>query len=636
MLLAIREKAQGWIAWLIVILITIPFALWGIQSYLGVGEEPVVAAVDGTEITQRDLEQVVRRMRDRLRAQFGAAYRPELFPDEALRKQALEQLINDRVLRQAIQHWNLRMGDDQVRQYIQSIPVFQVNGRFSVENYRAALRNQGLTERAFEEGVRQDLVMEQVQQGIRASALATDREVNELVRLRDQQRETAWLVISGKKLVADYTPTDEALQDYYEEHKTQWRLPERVKVEYLLIDPEVVGKGIEVTEEALRAYWQEHKNEFRVPEERKVRHILVAVPEGADDTQVEAARARAEEIRQRLEGGEAFEDLAKALSDDPGSKERGGDLGWITPGIMVKPFETVAYALDKGQISKPVRTRFGFHILQVTDIKGGGNEDFEALRDQVETAYRAHQAEQQLFDKAEKLADLTYENPDTLEIAAEELGLTIEQSDWFDRQGGQGPLASPKVSAAAFSEDVLQEGHNSELIELGEDRVLVLRVVEHEEARIPPFDEVKEKVAKALTRDKAAELAKEKGESLVAALREGKATLAESAQKEGWLLEEARFIGRHASGVPVSVTKAAFEVPRPDKEKPSITGAELPGGDYAVLVVSQVKDGDPAALDEKAREMEKRQLAMRKGAAQFALFSKFLREKAKVEVEEAP
>ncbi|RTZ72918.1 MAG: peptidylprolyl isomerase [Gammaproteobacteria bacterium] len=632
MLLAIREKAQGWFAWLIVAFITIPFALWGIQSYLGVGEEPVVASVDGTDITQREVEQQVRQMRERLRTQLGKSYRPELFSDEMLRKQVVEQLVNEAVLRETVKAWNLRVSDDFVRRYIRSIPYFQTNGKFNVEAYNIAVRNQGMTQRSFEESVRMDLVMEQLQRGIIASALATDREVNDLVRLRDQQREVAWLVVSGKKLLEGYTPTEEELKAYYEAHKEQWLIPERVKVEYLLLDPEVVGSAIEVTEEKLREYWRQHQDEFQAPEERRVRHILIAAPEGADAETEAEAKARVEDIYERLQKGEKFEELAKALSEDPGSKEQGGDLGWISPGIMAKAFEEAAYALQKGEISKPVRTPFGFHVLQVVDIKSGGEGGFEAMRDRVEAAYRRQQAEQLLFDKAEKLADLTYENPDSLEVAAEELGLKVQQSDWFDRNGGIGPLASPKVVGAAFSEDVLQEGHNSELIELDEDRVLVLRVVEHEAEQIPPFEQVKEKVTQALKREKASELARKEGEALVAAVNSGDASLEKLAQEKGWKYIEPAFLGRQATQVPAAVVKKAFELPRPDAGKASVAGTDLGAGDYAVLVVQAVKDGDPASLDEAARKREMEQLASRKGNAQFNLMGRFLREKADVEI----
>ncbi|HIE53866.1 MAG TPA: peptidylprolyl isomerase, partial [Chromatiaceae bacterium] len=435
-----------------------------------------------------------------------------------------------------------------------------------------------------------------------------------------QHREVAWLLISGNKLLADYEPSDDELRSYYDQHKEQWLIPERVKVEYILIDPDVVGSSVEVDEEGLREYWRQHQDEFRPPEERKVRHILIAVAEGVDEETESAARARAEDIYKRLKAGEKFEQLARELSEDPGSNEQGGDLGWISPGVMPKAFEEVAYALKKGQISEPVRTPFGYHVLQVEEIKLGGEGSFESLREQIETAYRRQQAEQMLFDKAERLADLTYENPDTLSIAAEELGLEIRQSGWFDRNGGEGPLASAKVTGAAFSEDVLIEGHNSELIELDEDRVLVLRVVEHEAEQVPDFDKVAEQVATALRREKAAQLARKRGEEILASLGGGTGTsLKQIADSEGWQYQPPTLLGRDATQAPGVVVKKAFGLPRPEAGKPSMAGVAVGVADYAVLVVSAVRDGDPENLDEEARKNEMTRMASRKGRAQFNL-----------------
>ena len=464
------------------------------------------------------------------------------------------------------------------------------------------------------------------------AALATDRELNELIRLRDQQREVSWLVVSGNKLLEDYAPSEEELKQYYEQHKEQWLIPERVKVEYILLGPDVVAKSVEVTDEGLKEYWRQHQAEFHAPEERRVRHILISAPEGADAETEEAARARAQDVYRRLQAGEKFEELARELSQDPGSREQGGDLGWISHGIMAKAFEDAAFALKKGEISHPVRTPFGYHIIEVTEVKSGGEGDFESMRKQVETAYRRHQAEQLLFDKAEKLADLTYENPDELAGAAEELGLKVEESDWFDRNGGKGPLASPKVVGAAFSEDVLQERHNSELIELDDDQVLVLRVVDHEAEQIPAYEQVKEKVAQALRRTKAAELARERGEGIEKAISSGASTLEQMAGKGGWKLMKPRMLGRQATQAPAEVVKKAFGLRRPEAGKPSAAGTALTGGDYAVLVVTAVKDGDPGKLDEAQRKREREQLAQRKGTAQFNLLGRYLREHADVEI----
>ncbi len=631
MLLEIREKAQGWFAWIIVILITIPFALWGIQSYLGVGKEPVVASVNGDEITQRQVDEEARHLREQLRQRLGKAYRPEMFTDKALRKEVVEQLIEKVLLRQTAREWKLRVGDDQLRQYIRSLPYFQKNGRFDIQAYNIAVRNQGMSQRGFEESVRQDLVMDQLKRGVAVSAIATDNEINEWLRLRDQRRKVAWLRVSGSKLVGDYKPSDEEIKSYYEEHKKRWLIPERVKVAYILLDPETVSAGVKVTEEALRDYWREHQGEFKVPEERRVRHILVAVPQNADDEAVAKARNKAEAFYKRLKKGESFEKLAREASDDPGSKEKGGDLGWISPGIMPEAFEKAAYALKKGEISQPVRTPFGFHIILVDGIRNGGKGDFEKLRGQIEAAYRRQQAEREIFDKSEKLADLTYENPDELTTAAEALGVKVRESDWFDRRGGKGPLASPKVVAAAFSEDVLGEGHNSELIELDEDRVLVLRVVDHEEERIPPLDKIKSQVRQAVVRAKAAELAAREGEKLANRVESGETTLEKIAKEKGWKFGQTDFIGRNDTHLPPEVVAKAFHLPRPADGKPSVAAVSLAMGDEAVLVVSAVKDGDPGKLGDKERKQVAQALAGRKGAAQFRLLVRYLKSKAKIE-----
>lgn len=632
MLLAIREKAQGWVAWLIVGFISIPFALWGIQSYLGVSSDPVVVSVEGSEINERQVEQQVREFRGRLREQLGKAYRPELFDDKLLRRQVIEQMINDQVLVETADDWNLRISDDFVRQYIQSIPYFQSNGTFNVQAYNIAVRNQGLTQRGFEESVRQDLVMQQLRNGISGTAIATDFELNETIRLRDQEREISYLRIAGEKLAGNYLPSDEELQSYYEANVQTYMVPERVKVEYILLSPDVVGAAIEVTEEKLRDYYEQHKDEFQAPEERRVRHILIEAAETADEITVESAKAKIEDIAKRLESGESFESLAKEFSDDPGSKEQGGDVGWISPGLMAKAFEEAAYQLEAGKLSEPVRTPFGFHLLEVTEIKSGGEGGFEALRDEVETAYRHNQAEQLLFDKAEKLADLSYETPDSLIPAADALQLEPVQSDWFDRQGGKGVLASAKVVAAAFSEDVLLESNNSELIELEDDQLLVLRVIEHEAEHPQAFSAVKEQIIAALKRDKASELAKIKGEESLQAIRAGDVTMAQLAQGQGWQLEPTAGIKRNSTTLPAVVRDAAFALMHPESGKPSLDGVALGNGDYALLKVSKIVDGDPSQLDDTARKAAQERLSRTRGEAQFNLMARYLREHADVEI----
>jgi peptidyl-prolyl cis-trans isomerase D len=638
MLLAIREKSQGWFAYAIVIFIAIPFALWGIQSYLGGGTDPVAATVNGEEITQRDLEQQVGEYRDNMRSRLGASYRPELFDDAVLRQQVTERMINDQVLQAAAEDWNLRVSDDLVRLYIQSIPAFQSNNHFDMNTYNVTLRNQGMSQAMFEQRVRQQLVMDQFRNGISNSAFTTQHQLTGLARLRDQQRELNYFVVAADRLGKDVETTEEELKQFYQSNSSRYMVPERVKVEYLLLDPEVVGAQIQVTDDKLRAYYQDHADEFQVPEERKVRHILISVTETADESVVKTAEDKASSLYQRLTDGESFDALAKEFSDDPGSAEQGGDVGWITRGLMAEAFEDKAFSLEAGTLSEPVRTPFGFHLIEVSEIKSGGAGGFESLKDEIDAAYRRAEAEQLFFDQAERLADLSYETPDSLAVAAESLGLEILESDWFDRSGATGDLASPKVAGAAFSEDVLVESNNSEMIEVDQDKVVVLRVLEHEEEHIRPYEEVQEQVKQGLKTQKSTVLAKTEGERLVGQLNAGETSLQDAAASGEWALVESGMVKRNDTTAAAEVVRKAFSLQSPEADKSSFAVvAVASAGDYAVLAVSKVVDGEVAEdTEDTAQKALVNRMNGQLGNTQLSALGRYLRSQAKVELAPPP
>ena len=631
MLLAIREKAQGWFAWLIVAFISIPFALWGIQSYLGVEANPAAAKVNGEEISQRRLEQQVREVRDNLRNRLGASYRPELFNDAMLREQALDQMINTQVLSETAEQWKMRAGDDFVRAYIRTIPAFQNNGRFDVSAYNIAVRNQGLSQRGFEESLRKDLIMSQMRNGIQESAFYTNKEADTLIRLRDQEREISYFTIPAESFGADINVQDDELQQYYERNSAKYMVPERVKVEYLLLDPDVLSASIEVNDMLLRDYYEQHKDEFQVPEEREVRHILVAVTETAEQSDIDAAQEKAENLLERINSGESFADLAKEFSDDPGSAEQGGNVGLISRGMMAKSFEDRAYELEIGQVSEPVKTPFGFHLIEVLAISAGGEGGFDKLYQEIRQAYTRAEGEKLFFDHAERLADLSYENPDSLVPAAESLELQVSESDWFNRMGAPGELASPKVAAAAFSEDVLNEGNNSELIELEQDKVIVLRVIEHEAEQVQALEQVRDQVSEALVAEKSGELARAEGERLVDAISKGEMTLQAAAESGNWTLAPEKMIKRRDTATPAEVVREVFSMTLP-ADQTAYAGTAASNGDYIVLALSEIKDGDPTGLDEAGLEPLLQQLGSRDGNAQFNQMTGYLRSQAKVEI----
>lgn len=631
MLQSIRDKAQGWIAWAIVVLISIPFALWGIQEYLGVGSEPIVAQVDGQDITERELDRQARDFRENLRVSMGAAYNPNLISEETLRAQVRDRMIDERVLLNAAVHWGLRVSDEQVAAAIQSIGAFNRDGRFDYDLYDTVLRNRGMSRPSFENGMRQEMVMNQVQAAVYGSTLVTQRELSEAARLEHQQRRFAYLLIPSEPFEANVAVDDAALQAYYEQQREQFLIPERVSTQYLLLDAARLAQQGVVDEAAVRAYFEQHAAEFRTPEERRVRHILIGIPSGADEALAEAALAKAQALRGRVAAGEDFAAVAREASEDTGSAENGGDLGWIEPGMMVEAFESAAYSLGTGVLSEPVRSQFGYHLIEVMEVRGSGAGDFEQLAEKVEVAYRRHQAENQFYDYAERLADLTYQNPGSLAPAAEALGLEVQTTELFARSQPPAPLDSPKAVDAAFSPDVLVQGNNSEVIELAPDRVLVLRVLAHEPEHLRPLDEVRDEVVERYRRSQAADAAAAAG---AAALQElgAEGSLRVLAESRGWKLEEVDFTSRDANLlVPSAVLQQAFALPPPTDGGISRGGVRLDSG-YALVEVSAVRYGDLASLDATRRDAVENQLRNARGRFDFDRLLVGLRAAADVEL----
>lgn len=632
MLQAIREKAQGWIAWAIVILISVPFALWGIQEYLGVGSEPIVAVVEGQELTQRMLDQRTQSFREDLRISLGDNYRADLFDDGTLKKQVLGSMVQELVLVENAEDWNLRTGDIQARGFIASIPAFQRDGRFDQQAYETAVRNRGMSRAGFEQDVRQDLILGQLRSGVRDTVFVTETDLDTRARLIDEVRTLIYTWVPSERYLDQVVVTPDELKSYYEANLDRYRTPERVKLAYVQLDAATLSGFIEVTEESLKQYFEDHRTEFVAPEARSMRHILVTVPAGASDEDVQKAEEEASTLLAQIRDGADFASLAKEHSDDPGSAGNGGDLGWVERGLMVPPFEEAAFALDKGEVSELVRTDFGYHIIEVVDIRGGSQAGFAELRDQVEAAYRKFEAETLYFDYAERLAESAYENAASLTPAAEALGLQVHATDWITRSSPLPEvLNSPKVINAAFSDDVLIEGHNSELVEVGNQQAVVVRVAEHEPAGVTSFEDSLASLEQDYRKEKASDAAAQAGADVLAELEAGRVTIEQAASDNGWPLERAQ-VSREQQGVPAEVLAKAYDVRPPQQGKSSYTGVVSAEGDYFVIAVTSVKVGDLASLPETQKAMMVQQATAQTANAQLQSFTESLRDRADIEL----
>ena len=616
MLQSIRERAQGWIAWAIVILISIPFALWGIQSYLGVGGEPVAATVNGAEITQRELDRRYQETRMRLREQLGDAYRPELFDERAMRAQVLDQMIQERLVLQVSHDMGLRASDQELRTAIMSNPAFQKDGRFDRATYDRMLELQGTFGTQFEEGLRQRLMGTQLQRAVAASAFVTDAELAEAVRIDRQQRELTFVRLPKVDFRAEAPPAEADIEAYYEAHRDRYQAPERVKLSYLVLDAKEIDADQAADEEELRRRYEEEIERFRQPEQRGARHILITLEADADERAAAEAKARIGEIRDRVLAVEDFAELARELSEDPGSAAQGGDLGLFGQGLMDPAFEQAAFELGEGEISDPVRSQFGYHLIEVTEVQPGSLKPFEEVREQLAQESSKSSAEGLYYDWAERLANLTYENPDSLEPAAEALGIPLQTSDWIERGGGEGLLASPRVLAAAFSDEVVKDGLNSELIEPERDvlQAIVLRVLEHEEAAPLPLDAVRDEVVEALRDERAATAAKAAADGLLARLEAGEELSLVAGEYE---VTEAGLVSRGAGEVPQGIRELAFKLPRPGQGGASFGSLSLADGDAAVVKVARVVDGELASLSQAERQQAQAELEQLLGSSYY-------------------
>lgn len=611
MLQSIRNHIRSWAAWLIIGLIILSFALWGIQDYADGGADATVAKVNGKDIKFDDFQRAYQNERERLRQALGSDF-DTLFQDETkLKQQLLERVIREHLAQQAARDMGLRVSDAELAGYIQGLPEFQDNGRFSRVRYEQILRSVGLTAQGFEALQRDDLLFAQLFAGVRDTVFVSAHQFDAAVRLQHQQREVSYLVIPAGKFKDAVQVDDKAVQEYYAQQRERYITPEQVSIEYVELAGADIAAAVKPDEEALRKQYQEQKAQgaYDSPEQRHARHILISVEANADEAAQAAAKARAADILQRLKRGADFAKLTAEVSQDPISAKQGGDLGWFGRGVMDQAFEEAVFALAPGELSEPVQSALGWHIIKLEQLRPAHSKSFEEVRAGLEQAERQHEAEKQFFEKHETLKNLVFENPDTLNVASQELELPLKASALFGRNGGEGIARQPKVVAAAFSDEVLARGYNSELIEIGANHVLALRVKERKPAAQRPLDEVRAEISERLKLETMQQRARQLGEELQKRLAQGEDAEA-LAKQQGYTWVQAGMIGRADAKLPAPVLRAAFTLP---KTQPAIGGARLDNGDYALVRVASVHEADAAALDAAARLALVREL--RRGAA---------------------
>jgi len=635
MLTAIRERAKGLFAWLIVLAIVVPLVVTGVYSYVSGPQGTEVAIVDGTPISADAVNNAYQQQRQRLQQMFGGQLDPSMFDDRLLRREALERLINETVLRQYVEKHGYRISDATLAEIIYSQEIFHDDGKFSPTQYQTLLKANNLTPRGYEARVRAAEAINQIQAGVQGTDFATKTAISKLLSLQRQEREVAYLTVDADAFRKDTTVSDDEVQAHYKANLNAFQRPEQVRLAYLELGPEQVADQIEIGDDELKARYEQEKARFTEEGHRKVRHILLSLGQSAGQDDVAKAREQLLQWREQIMQGKTdFAALAKQHSQDPGSAQAGGDLGEVRRGDMVAEFEQAAFSLEPGQVSEPVRTQYGLHLIQVTEATPDQIKSFDQVKDALRAELADERAGNLIADLSNRLANLAYEHPDTLEPAAKELGLKIQETDWIGAQGGRsGITANSEVLEAAFSDEVLQSRRNSQPLVLDKNRHVVVRVIDHKPAETKPLEEVAGSVREQLLRQKLAARAKELANQLHERVTKGEA-LDALAQTEGVTVSAPGFVSRNAESVPVQVLQAAFRLQKPVEGQASVGTAELGNGDVAVVKVTAVRDGEAKDGGEQLAERMGDQLqALNAGAAMDA-FIKALREEADVVIRE--
>jgi peptidyl-prolyl cis-trans isomerase D len=577
------------------ILIVPPFALFGIDSYFRQGEEGrEVARVGDYSISQQEFSRALQDRQRALQRMAQGRVDPAMIDNPELRHATLEGLIQRRLLLDGALRAGMTVTDQQLHKVISELPIFHdETGKFSNARYEQFLKSEGQTPVTFEARLRQDLILQQLTYGDAESTFVPRTVAERLVKLAEQKREVSQLTITPDRFAAQVKLEPDAAIKYYEANRSEFEIPERVRLEYIVLSLESQMQQVKVDPAEVEKYYAANRAQFE-KRESQARHILIAVEPGAGPEAKQKARARADDIhRQLTQKPAAFPELAKQFSQDPGSAAKGGDLGFVTRGSMkdVPEFEAALFTLKESEISPPVETKLGFHIIQATEVRGARGKTLEEMRGQIEAELKKQVAARMFAELAEKFNNVVYEQSDSLKPAAELVKTAPRQSGWVTRTRAEEPLLSnPKVLQAVFSEDVLKNKRNTEIIEAGPSTLVAARVIEHKPAEIQPFEAVQSTIEKKLVMREATRLAAEEGKATLELLKSGKDA------NTAWSAPQLISRSEH-KGLPETVVRQAFRV---DASKlPVYAGVENPQGGYVVVKVTRLLDAQEIAPEQR-------------------------------------
>jgi len=615
---------------LLLVLVFPSFVFFGVESYSRFMDSSHDAAkVDGRAITVQEVDNVVRDQSERMRQMLGNNYDPRMFEGAAARQSVLDQLILQRVISDVTAKKYLTASNEQVRQAIQSIPAVAqlrtADDKFDEKAYVQLLAAQGMTPDQLDSRIRFELASQQLGAAVGTTAFVPKSLLDRLIAIRDQQRDVQALTIKPADFTSKVSPDAAALKAYYESHLAAYTTPEQAKVEYVVLSGDALAASQQVSPEELKSYYDSNIQRFRVDEQRRASHILITSPKDAKPADRQAAKEKAQKLLDEVrKHPETFADVAKKNSQDPGSAEKGGDLGFMGRGALVKPFEDAMYALKENQISDLVETDYGYHIIKLTGIKPAQTQPLEAVRAELEGELKKQLAGKKYAEQADAFGNMVYEQSDSLKPAADKFKLTIQTADDVTRQPNpalkDSPLNNEKALKALFSDDAIKSKRNIEAVQVGPTTLVSARIVDYRPAAARKFEDVEAQVRQAYIAQQAAELARKDGEARLETLKKSGA-----AEGFGPVMTVSR---TKADGVS---PKALEAIMRADASKvPSLVGVDLGADGYAIYRITKV--GTPAPSNPGQRDADAQQLSQLAGQTGLAAFYDALKAQAKVKI----
>ncbi len=601
------------LAQIVLVLMVVPFAFFGLESYTGsIGGKDAVATVDGGGISQREFAEELRLQQERLRAAFGRGIDAEALDTPETRRALIDSLVSQRLVADAALRAGLAVSDSTLRETIAAIPAFQADGAFSKSNYEALLRAQNLTPQMFESRMRFDMSLSQLTRVISETAIASRTVTERLAALQEQRREVSEALLAAQPYLSQVKIAEAQTRAYYDANPAEFRIPERVRAEFVVLSAEALGRQDPVSEAELKAAYEARAAQYRVEEQRRASHILVKTQEEADRLAAEARKAPAR-----------FAELASKQSQDPGSAGKGGDLGYFGRGMMLPAFEQAAFRQKEGEIGSPVQSDFGWHVIRVTGIQAAKARSFEEVRAELAGELGRHKGARRFAEAAETFSNMVYEQSDSLKPAAERYKLGLQTSGWITRtpSAEAGALANAKLLGALFSEDSIKTRRNTDAVEVAANILVAARVLEHQPQSQRKFEEVRAAIEHNLRAAQAAGLAQKEGEARLATLRKG--------TDAGIQWGAPKAVSRRS---PQAVPAGALrQIMSADAAKlPSYVGAERGVDGYMLYRVGKALEAEARPEPQKLADLER--AGRMSGTQQFEAFVASLRARADVEV----